>query len=206
MSALPPRADMLSVGMRCPLSANSGHKPLHRRLLSSELALRGSAFSFGPGLTGANSKRVRPRSPGTRPAPTPDRTYRLCSCRHLVNGSEARVLGAGARAALIRVKLSRGAFRSPSPIWAVQPRSLEAEAPCPLWISRTSGRVIGLVRLVPLADFQTATRIGLPSARRYAPWRLCRAGAACRCAARDRRSSPSSAQSSPPCGRSRTAR
>ena len=37
-------------GNRCLQSANSGHKPLHRRLLSSELALRGSAFSFGPGL------------------------------------------------------------------------------------------------------------------------------------------------------------
>ena len=44
-----------------------------------------------------------------------------------MNGSEARVLGAGASAALIRVKLSRGAFCSHSPIWAVQPRSLEAD-------------------------------------------------------------------------------
>ena len=36
-------------------------------------------------------------------------------------------MGAGASAALIRVKLSRGAFRSHSPILAVQPRSLEAD-------------------------------------------------------------------------------
>ena len=74
-------------------------------MFSSELALRGSAFSFGLGLP------VRIVSECDREAQERDQhqpriaTYRLCSCRHLVNGSEARLLGAGASAALIRVKL-----------------------------------------------------------------------------------------------------
>ena len=50
LPASPPKRTFKTSGAQRPLSANSGYKPLHRRLLSSKFALRGSAFSFGPGL------------------------------------------------------------------------------------------------------------------------------------------------------------
>ena len=89
-----PKAGHAQGRHQCLQRANSGHKPLHR-LLSSELALRGSAFGFGPGLP------VRIVSECDREAQERGQhqpQIEHIDCAHAGTSSEARVLGAGASA------------------------------------------------------------------------------------------------------------